>query len=165
MVHQSGAVVDGTQLHAGRQAGFDLRQLLLQILRHDLGVLPHEHEAQAEDRLAPALRCDPPPDLLPDLHVGHVADADGHPVLGGDDDARDLRDVLHAAPAVDQQHLRVLADALVRYFFSAASFRFCSSWRAYSGEIFSTVFSLASREANFFSSSGDALPCSFFFQS
>ena len=42
-----------------------------------MAVLAHEHEAEAEDDLALAVGGDgPAADLVADLHVGHVADAD-----------------------------------------------------------------------------------------
>ena len=61
-------------------------------LRDAVAVLAHEHEAQPEHDFALAVGRDrAAADLVADGHVGHVAHADRHAVLGRDDDVLDLR--------------------------------------------------------------------------
>ena len=92
MVHQLRAVVDALDRHARRERGAYLFEFVLQRPSDIMAVLAHEHEAQAEHRLAAAVgRNGPQTDFVAGLHVGHVADVDRHAVLGGDDDVLDLR--------------------------------------------------------------------------
>ena len=66
-------------------------------------VLAHEHEAKTKYRLAPAVGShSPEANFATGLHVGHIADANGHAILGGDDDVLDLFHVHRPALAVDQ---------------------------------------------------------------
>ena len=91
-----------------------------------MAVLAHEHEAEAEHDFALAVGRDrAAADLVADRDLGHVADADRHAVLGGDDDALDLLDVRRCGRAPARAAIRVpsrmLPPPTLRLFSSTAS--------------------------------------------
>ena len=77
-----------------------------------MAVLAHEHEPQPQHHLAlPVRRAGPPPDLVTDLDVCHVADANRHATMRGDHDVPDLVRVGGQADAIDQMQLASLGNA------------------------------------------------------
>ena len=103
VIDQFGAIVDGLDLDVRRQRGLDFVEPVLHGPGDFVGVLAHQHEAQAEHDFALAVGRDrAAANLRADRHLGHVAHANRHAVVGGDDDGLDLLDVGGAADAVDR---------------------------------------------------------------
>ncbi len=112
VIDQLGPIINRCHFHIGRQSLLDIRQLVFQGPGHLMTVLAHEHEAQAQNDFALAVGGHrAPADFMANLHVGDIQDADGHALLGGDDNVFDLLHVHGAAHAVDQQHFLPPPDA------------------------------------------------------
>src|SRR5688572_8122882 len=74
-------------------------------------ILPHEHEAQAKDDFAFAIRSHgATTNLVAYLDRSHVADLDGRAVLRSDDDPVDFFGAHRAAESMDEQHLAFQPD-------------------------------------------------------
>ena len=116
MIHEFRSVINGLQRDARRQRGPDLLQFVFECPGDLVAVLAHQHEAQAEYRLAPAMgRHRAQSDFMSWFYVSDVPDANRHAVLGRDDDVANLLDV-HGAPlSLDQEHPGTHADASPTY--------------------------------------------------
>src|SRR5439155_17853088 len=110
-IHQLGTVVNRLQLHARGKRLLDFFQLLLEIAGHDMAVFPHEHEAEAKDGLSfPIGRDRAAPNLIANLYVGDIFDADGNPLLRRNHNALDLIEVARAPESLDQEHFAPAPD-------------------------------------------------------
>ena len=100
---QVGAVIDGDDLHAGRQPGLDLLDLGLDPLDDVQGVLPVAHDDDPGDHLPLAVQVGDPPRGCPvPGHLPDVLDADRSAGFAGrDGDVLEILDGLDVAPAPD----------------------------------------------------------------
>ena len=103
----SRAVVDGRRPgHRGAAWRATSSSRSLQPVRDGVAVFAHQHEAEAQHDFALAVGGDgTAAQLVADGDVGHVADANRHALVGGDDDVFDLLDGRRAADALHEQHL------------------------------------------------------------
>ena len=111
VIDQFGAVVNNLYFHVRGEVLLDFLEPLAQLLGDAVAVFAHEHKAQPIDHLPLARGGDrPAADFVANLHLGHVLDADGYAVAGGDDDVGNLLQIAGTAHPVHQQHLAVLGD-------------------------------------------------------
>ena len=87
------------------QPGLERRDLLLDPADDVDRAHPVARDHDAADRLLAALHEGGGPEGVADLHVGHLADVDRHPVLGPDHHLLEVLDALDQAEAADHDQV------------------------------------------------------------
>ena len=101
VVDENAAIVERHDLHAGREPGLNLRDLLLDGGDHFARVGAVANDDHAADRFLAVLVEHSAAELRPQLHAAHVAQCDGRAVGSAE---RDIFDVLEAANQADAAH-------------------------------------------------------------
>ncbi len=107
-VDQDRAVVEGRQLHAGRQPALvQLLHLLVHALEHRQGLFPALQQHHAFDHIVPLVDADfSQPDPVPLAGLAEIAHEDRRTVLLGHDRVRDIVEIPHQSHAAHVEALR-----------------------------------------------------------